>query len=158
MISARRIGGQTELAKKIFARLVAVSAKVGWDDPINASKAYVNERGGISSSGDREVPPRPFIHPAIVKTVDGGAASTAFKRAFNQGDADGAYRNVGNILKENIQASIDAVRSPKLAQKTIIERLKKGPNHYVAGVDKPLIETGEMRESVKVKIEEVANA
>ena len=154
MISARRVGGSSDLAKKIFSRIESVSAKIGWFDSENASKAYINEKGGISSDGEHEIPPRPFISPAIFKVSETKVASSFFRRTITPSDVDEAYENVANALKEEIQKSIDDLKSPKLAKKTIAERLKKGQGHYVAGLEKPLIETGEMRDSIQVKLEE----
>lgn len=154
MIYVRRTGGSSDFVKKIFAKVSSVFAKVGWSDSENSAHAYINEFGGFSSDGEHEIPPRPFIGPAMQKTAEDKEAFRVFKRNFMSGDIERAYRDSADVLKRNIEASIDELQSPKLAKYTISERLKKGASHYVAGLEKPLIETGKMRNSIQVRLEE----
>lgn len=153
MTVKRNKGGIAEQIRR-FREIDATTAEIGWNDPINASKAYLNERGGASSDG-HTIPPRPFIKPAIVKIQEGGVCK-AFVEALKKGKTKEAFAKEGDSIKEAIQVKIDEVENPPLSEKTVEERFMKGSEHYVAGLFKPLIETGEMRNSIEVNVKQGA--
>lgn len=136
---------------KQYTQISKCRASVGWNDSFNASKAFLQEMGGISSNGKGEVPPRPFIFPAVIEKSKEGV-STEFINNIKSGKLKKAFKEIGTELKQLIIKNIDELREPKLSKKTIRLRKKMGPSHYVAGLGKPLIETGEMRNSIEVDV------
>ena len=75
MITIKRVG-KSKFAEQIdkFTKISNYRAEIGWNDSLNASKAYLQENGGISSNGKAEVPPRPFIYPAIIEKESEGVS------------------------------------------------------------------------------------
>ena len=152
MITIKRVG-KSKFAEQIdkFTKISNYRAEIGWNDSLNASKAYLQENGGISSNGKAEVPPRPFIYPAIIEKENEGV-SLDFINLIKSKKIFRAFLHEAKTIKELIQSKIDSLKFPSLAKKTIKLRKEKGPSHYVAGLEKPLIETGEMRNSIEIKV------
>lgn len=128
--------------------------KVGWfgtGDKYgkDAWKAYSNEFGTITTRKENgetfQNPPRPFIFRKLKNRF------SSFKKysILGKTKALGLLKNLGRIMVENIQQSIDEVNTPPLSGTTLWYRRKHGNSS-----EKPLIDTGNMRKNVKVKIGE----
>lgn len=141
--------------KKIYDFLEQASragSSVGWFDEKNANKAYINEFGGVKRghTGKKVViPPRPFINPSITK-ISSMKTLGGFKENIRKNGIIFAFLQLGEYFKEIMTTSINRVWNPPLADLTIKLREQRGV--YVEGVDKPLVETGEMRDSIEVKV------
>lgn len=129
-----------------------MSAKVGWFGGDNPTKAICQEKGFITSSDsmipNKPVPPRPFIEPSIIDMTQEGIGNSIDD--IKSGNTSTALKKIGDKFKEKLQQKIDQVVSPKLKDSTKEWRAIRGK--YIAGIDKPLIETGSMRNSIEVRV------
>lgn len=102
--------------------------------------AYKNEFGDPT----KQQPPRPFMRRAI--EADGKEWGGVVGQLLVDADYDGkdALDAAGHEGVRSIQKSIDTLVDPPLAKYTIEKK----------GHDKPLIDTGKMRESVNYKVQE----
>lgn len=123
--------------------------KVGWFNKKDAWKAYSNEFGTITTRKENgetfQNHPRPFIFRKLKNRF------SSFKKysILGKTKALGLLRNLGRIMVENIQQSIDEVNTPPLSDTSLRYRRKHGNSS-----EKPLIDTGNMRKNVKAKIGE----
>lgn len=137
----------TQIAK--YKRILDCHAVIGWNDSFSASKAFTNEKGCIED--DHEIPPRPFIYPAIVEKSKQGVTND-FISSVRLGRIKKAFQKEGDTVRDLIVDKINKLQRPTLARRTIRARKKAGPSFYVAGLNKPLISTGDMRDSVEVTV------
>ncbi len=157
--------------KRRLSQINRTSVTIGWlantfypeDPPWNngesvAHVASLLEYGGVSKFADTGeetlIPPRPFFHPAIDK--DGRkwirSFSTRVKGMLN-GERE-SFSSFYEVVKDDIQTSIESVTTPPLALYTIlrrIERRRQGSDKVLFN-DKPLIETGFLLSSIKFKV------
>lgn len=150
------------------AKQSGVTLNVGWFEGLKyedgasiAAIAKRNEYGGINKDG-YIIPPRPFMRPTIRKNRN------TWRNFINKGITKGVrsgrlsmtdlFGLLGNVVKGQIQESIGAVFSPKLAPYTIRQRLQR----YASGnktdtsqgqLSKPLEDTGLMKASVSYKVD-----
>lgn len=137
---------------------VKVGFPAGEADQDNISKAVWNEfgtRGGASGGGwGGPIPERPFMRNAMrdnrgkYRAAMHKAAKTIFRAAaFGCDPATvkrAALSKLGIMAQGDIQAEITSLSSPPNSPVTVA----------VKGSSKPLIDSGEMRNSVTFKLEE----
>jgi hypothetical protein len=133
--------GFKKLTRNI-SRLIGTNVKVGWEDPKVATRAAANE------FGTARIPARPFIRRALDgrRNVIGAAMDKRITNVIDDLDYRGNVEAMGVIIKEAIQRVIDDSRAWAVpnAPATVA---RKGFQH-------PLVDTGEMQDSVVVKVEE----
>jgi hypothetical protein len=133
---SRLTGILEKLAKKATS---AAAVKVGFLDgsryPDGKSVAMV---AAIQEWGTSRIPPRPFFRTMIKQeSVHWGSDVAALLKAHN-GDAQATLADMGMEIKAELQMSINGWMSPPNAPSTIARK----------GFNKPLIDTGLMRDSV----------
>jgi len=102
--------------------------------------AAINEFGAPS----RNQPPRPFFRRMIAEKSSSWPKAIADRLKANEFDARATLEEVGQGVASQLQDSIDKLVSPPLAPSTIARK----------GFDKPLIDTGQMRNSVSHIVKE----
>lgn len=88
-------------------------------------------------------PPRPFFRNAIAANKGKWAPNLATALKQNNNNAKKALKLLGEEIKAEIVESINELQDPPLAPSTIARK----------GFEKPLIDTGLMRDSVDYKVE-----
>ncbi len=164
--------------KRFKKNLDDTSVKVGWfedakyDDGTSiAMIAATQEFGSIS----RGIPARPFMQPTIeekgkkwVEELDGQLVGVMKEQI----SLEGAFKNIGQVIKDNLIEKIQSITTPELNPATVEARAKrrfrtnkKGTQtnlrlkkdqtlgEAMAGLNKPLIDTGKMIRSIKFKVE-----
>lgn len=142
--------------------------KVGWPKniqyPAKQGGQYVATVAAIHEFGapQNNIPPRPFLTPAIAenKTAWLLLAEKGAKRAI-KGDETilTILEKIGARASTDVKKAIQNVTSPPLLEKTIAARkrryLSKAKNKKVLPkyIEKPLIDTGVMFESVSFAVE-----
>lgn len=139
---------------------------IGWFKGVRYSEgvsvaqvAVWNEYGTVS--GKYRIPPRPFVRPAI---RDRSRLSAQLRKLYARALSDNtntaqALSQFGEYVVAKIQTQIDMVMNPPNSPVTIQGgwlRTKSGKSFYVEPKkgNKPLINTGLMRDSVSYKTEE----
>ena len=132
----------------------------------NAVIAYINDNG----SPAQNIPARPFMRPGIESAKED--IKSAFKRGAeanlkgNEAAIDIAMHQAGLIAQRNIRAVINAGIAPALAESTLKARARRGSKgaktelksrsetgiSSATGSAKPLIETGQLRNSINYVI------
>lgn len=141
---------QFNKVESFFRSLDKKKSIVYWKDEFNAGKGNLNDKGGVA--GNAIIPPRPFIKQGIenglqrakveyVKSVKDG-----FKKLDTKIPRQGLFE-AGNALAGGIKESIDGLFEPELSPMTINIRRSNGNDST-----KPLIDTGEMRDSLRVSV------
>lgn len=102
-----------------------------------AAVAFWNEYGAGG------IPPRPFFRSMIAKESPGWAMRLGKALKFTHGDVDQALGLMGEDIKGALQQSIIDFRDPSNAESTIA----------IKGFNKPLIDTGQMKDSVTYGVE-----
>jgi hypothetical protein len=106
------------------------------DGQPSANVAAMNE------FGTSKAPPRPFFRPMIARgSPEWGTKMGKVLVATNY-DVSRTLALMGEDLKGELVASIDAVTEPRLAPSTIKRK----------GFDKPLVDTGDMRRAVDYEV------
>lgn len=137
--------------------------KVGWVEknryPEEDGGIYVAEAAAMNEYGvpHRNVPPRPFMRPAIVhnknewlQLIDTGSKAVA-RGSYS---IEEVLESLGGSVAGDIRNAIQAVTSPALSPWTIAKRLSKYSNRSKVGsLTKPLIDTGLMFETVTYAVE-----
>ncbi len=110
-----------------------------YEDGESVPKVAIDNEFGDPS---KRRPPRPFFRIAIAKNKQDWLKmpGALIKRGAT---AQEALNITGHKMADDIQASIRELRTPKLAQATIDAK----------GFDKPLIDTGQMLNSVSWEVE-----
>lgn len=103
-----------------------------------AMVAAINEYGAPS----RGIPPRPFFRNMVQKNQDHWQQDLIDLLRANGYSARVAFEKMGLELKAELQESINDFTSPGNAPSTIARK----------GFDKPLIDTGFMRDSVDFRV------
>lgn len=145
---------------KTFAAIGATVGQIGFFDSVNAAKAWKNEKGTIvtgqtSTDKHKPIPPRPFFVSGIEENVKNGNTLIQFKDALAktlgkkdpQSEITEAFKSVSEAGAEGIRKGIDKVLQPRLSSYTLEKRKARGNNS-----DKPLVDTGEMRQSATYKV------
>lgn len=146
-MTVTRTGPGTERVLATLEGLDGVEAKVGWFEsahyPGGTSVAHV---ATIHEFGTTHIPARPFMRPAVadhggewVQMIADGA------KAAMQGSMspEAVLEVVAMQAAGNVAEKIQAVTSPPLSPITIKRK----------GHDKPLVDTGQMIQSVTGKVE-----
>ena len=89
------------------------------------------------------IPPRPFFTNMVREKAPSWGDDVAVLLKTTDGDAAKALALLGEQIADQLRDSIDETNSPPLAQATIDKK----------GSDKPLIDSGEMRKSVRSEVE-----
>jgi len=140
-------GSRLEATLKAISEKITKPAtlKVGFledsTDPDGTSvpmKAAINEFGAPS----RNIPPRPFFRNMIAAKEDEWGPAIGQNLVANNYDVDKTLALAGEGIKGQLQQSIRDTNSPPLAASTIRKK----------GFDKPLIDTGNMINSVNYEI------
>lgn len=147
-----------DLAKK-------ASVKVGWlgganyDDgtPI-AGVAAVQEFGYTP----KNIPPRPFMRTTIAEQEEAWkrVAAKFAKRIGSGGEMADLMEGLGGVAAGDIRKKIAEITQPRLKPATIANRLRrytspgKGKAAPVEGIEKPLIDSGWMMNTLTHKVGE----
>ena len=112
-----------------------------------ADVAYINEFGGPPNT-----PERAFMRPAFDDDHQGWVdfAHTEVQNVIDKKESmNKALFNMGEKMVKSIRGKIVSLRNPPLADKTIELRQERGEYEYA--LDKPLMETGHMINSMTHK-------
>jgi len=146
----------TKVLKNILEKVNKMQLVVGFDNEEDATKAYLNEFGFItgaeSAFPNKQVPPRPFLKPAIESSKEsisgilriGLEDSIESKRMT---PINKAYENAGEIAVRAIKNEIRNGQFAPLSEVTVKLRRNRGN-----ASTKPLIDTGSMIESVGYEV------
>ena len=122
----------------------------GMADQDNINKAVWNEfgtAGGASGGGwGGPIPERPFLRNAMRNNASkyrNAMASSAEKILLGQATLDSVLTKLGTLAEQDVKNEITSLRSPPNSPVTI----------EMKGSDNPLIDTGEMRNAVRYKVE-----
>lgn len=113
----------------------------------NATLAYIHENGAPASN----IPARPFMRPGVEDVKD--KISNEFKLAAesavqgSEGEIDKRMNRAGLIAQSAMRAKINEGPPPPLKPGTIAARLNRGRTGT-----KPLIDTGQLRNSINYVI------
>jgi len=131
---------------KIIKDLDAGNLSVGFmggeypnNGPLVAAVAFWNEFGVPSHNQ----PARPFFRRMIAKESPGWGVKIAQLARANNLDGKRALNQLGEDIKGALHESIAALMSPALSTKTAAAK----------GSPKPLVETAQMLNSIKFKVE-----
>lgn len=127
-------------AGKPVALSVGFLGDATYPDGTGVAEVAIYNEFGRPSVGQ---PPRPFFRNAIAKNKSKWAPNLATALKMTNNDAKLSLRFLGEEIKAEIVESINEFTSPPLAESTIKAK----------GFDKPLIDTGLMRDSVDYKVE-----
>lgn len=138
-VTDRDLGFKKTMRK--IRRLEKRKVRIGWSKPAIATRAAINELGAPVAN----IPARPFIRPAI------DAGSSTMERALQTGvdmifegkSVHFAAEKMGEAIKAEIQANIDKGVPPPNKQSTVDKK----------GFDHPLVDSGDMRDTIEVKVE-----
>ena len=122
--------------------------------PDGTPVAYV---AAIQEFGSGPIPPRPFLRPAAADNKDkwGKLVASGVKAALREAiELDSALAQVGMLGASDVQNAIRAVSSPGLAESTIRNRRTRTTRNKNQST-KPLVDTGQMLQSVTSKVETV---
>lgn len=111
---------------------------------------FSNRKASEPENGIINVPPRPFLRPTIEQNGREylrEAGMGVLRALLNDKDPKKAMQSVGEHVKQDLIDAIDEVNNPPLAPITVKRREYLG--NYS---DKPLIDTGTMRNSIEVKV------
>ena len=124
------------------------------DSPLNKSElGYIHEKGAPEAN----IPARPFLVPGVAKIRD--EAAKRFKTAglkTLKGDAkakEQAFHQVGLIGVNSVRGHISDGIAPPLSPVTIQMRQTRKKNRRSASSTTPLIDTGEMRNSITYAVD-----
>ena len=141
--------------EKVLKKFSDYRLEIGWFDPKNAHKAYVMEFGAISNGKggfkNKAIPPRPTVIPAVKETNRNVAKRLKGFLDFESergGDPIEAYKTIAEDYIIDIRKRIMKKRSPALSDRSTIPLRRARGNYSV----KPLIDTGEMYDSLTYKI------
>lgn len=142
-----------DLAKKqVLVGIPASKAErqEGDDDPINnAQLGYIHEFGAPASN----IPARPFLNPGVARAQESinNHLKKAAKAAMdgNSEKVDVELNATGLIAQAGAKNEINSGAFEALAPATIAARRKRGRTG-----DKPLIDTGQLRNSITYVIRE----
>ena len=136
--------------------------KVGWlenskyPDKKGTNVAYVAAIQEFGSS-QKNIPPRPFIRPAVEKNSNKWANEIEKSSKLvleGKQSIDGMLYGLGNVVRADIQIAITEVKMPELEESTIRNRLrKKKIKAETETLKKPLVDTGLMLATVTQKVE-----
>lgn len=115
-----------------------------------ASIAATQELGSVK----RNIPPRPFLHPALEEKRDENVRlmlDTA-KDALNGGDIAANLEKIGGKLVGDVQTKITEITQPPLSKRTIAARASRHSRELAS--DKPLVDTGQMLRAVTYEVTE----
>ena len=132
--TGRRIASRRQLE-----RMGTASVAVGFAGE-NAAKAQANEYG----NPERNVPARPFMRRSgrrIEREI--GAFMDEHYSGLDGGLSEASAEELGAWMEGIVKRTIDAWRYPRNRPSTVRRK----------GFNKPLVDTGEMRDSVRVWIE-----
>lgn len=148
---------------KMIDELDGAQAKIGWfpedkypDGTPVASVAEQNEYGNPSE----RIPARPFISPTAHANAGewGSIAARAIPAVLNgSNDVKSMLEAVGLRAEKDVREAIARLWDPPLSPYTVAERRRKQSEGLTlaASLDKPLIETGRMRDTIKTKVETI---
>lgn len=149
---ASNVSGGTKLLAALGAiadRAGAAHVRVGFMDGarspegiLEAQIAFWNEFGKDADGDKPKQPPRPFFRRMIAKVTPQASDKLQGALAFTNMDSAAALALVGEWLNDELVASIQELREPKLAPSTIAAK----------GFDKPLIHHGDMQDSTTYEV------
>lgn len=148
-MSVRRVSGPASVSKAIATldALDGLEGKTGWFEtahyPDGTPVAYV---ATIHEHGAGHIPARPFMRPAVAQYGRSwmDLMAQGAKAALNGTVSPAAVLEAVTLRAAgDVGKAIQAVTSPALAPMTIARK----------GFDKPLIDTGQMFQSVTGKVE-----
>ena len=118
----------------------------------NSDGKQVGDIASIQEFGDinNRIPPRPFMRPTIIENTPEWVSSMikGVKEIFNNGsDLKEVFNSIGEDAEFEVQSNIRAINTPPLSPFTLKERISRGNFS-----DKPLIDTGQMIDSVNYEI------
>jgi len=142
-----RTGPGVATVEAALKGLEGLQAKTGWFESANypdgTPVAYV---ATIHEFGTDRIPARPFMRPAVadhgrewIDKLGAGAKDVLNGHATGEGVLD----LVANLAAANVAEKIRAVTSPPLSEATVKRK----------GFAKPLVDTGQMEQSVTGKVE-----
>ncbi len=134
--------------------------KVGWfetnryEDGTSVAYVATIHEFGAEKSG---VPPRPFMRPTVEREEVKWRkfiAQEAPKILEGKQTVEGLFEALGLNISGEIARSISQVTTPKLLEATILAKTRKMADQVTVGsLDKPLVETGLMLDSVTHTVE-----
>jgi hypothetical protein len=130
-----------EIAKKLSR---PASLKVGFMEGATYPDGQsVAEVAVYNEYGTETAPPRPFFRNAVDKYGDEWAPAIGKLLKRNDMDVVRTLQMTGEAIKGQVQQSIKDTNHPPLAESTIKRK----------GFEKPLIDTGQMLDSVEYQID-----
>ncbi|WP_059215185.1 hypothetical protein [Escherichia albertii] len=149
-------GPAAESLKRATEELKRKSAKVGWFE----SSKYADGTPVAQVAAENEFGPhaRPFMRPTITARTQvwRSLSYTVAKKVVN-GDApaDQIFEMLGLQVSGDIAKAIAAITSPPLSPRTIAARqAKMADGKTIGSLDKPLVETGLMINSLTHIVED----
>jgi len=146
-----RTGPGVATVEAALKGLEGLQAKTGWFESAN----YIDEKGRVTpvayvatihEFGTDRIPARPFMRPAVadhgrewIDKLGAGAKDVLNGHATGEGVLD----LVANLAAANVAEKIRAVTSPPLSEATVKRK----------GFAKPLVESGQMEQSVTGRVE-----
>ncbi len=140
-----KLAGQEVLAGVPRDEAVRTSEEAG--EMNNATLAYIHENGAPAAN----IPARPFMRPGVEDVKD--KVATEFKKAAasavqgNEAEIDKRMNRAGLIVQSSMRARINEGPPPPLKPGTIAARKRRGRTGT-----KPLIDTGQLRNSINYVI------
>ena len=171
MTITRVISPEGKRLKEALKHLEGKVGKVGWFEGARYNDAKATPVAYVATiheygSPKNNIPPRPFIRPAISKHEHEWAKiAEAGSKAVLAGHTDigTVMEAIGQKAKAHIQKEITLVYSPALAEKTILARIRKNSTlskkkgrlseRSIGLITKPLIDTGHMLATVANTVE-----
>lgn len=126
-------------------RLVEIGFPAGDVDQDVINKAAFNEFGTSGGGWGGPIPERPFLRNAMRDNADKYKAAmrkSAGKVLTGEMSPDAVMNQLGRVASSDVQRSIQTLSEPPNSPVTIA---RKGSNN-------PLIDTGEMRQSVRHRV------
>lgn len=131
---------------KKLRKLAGSNGRVKVGFPEGKADDKIIDRAVWNEFGTKTIPPRPFMRFAMENGVGDfkrEAKIQARRVLAGETTMNGALSRIGLNGVDHIQESIKGLRSPANAQSTIEQK----------GSDNPLIDTGEMRQSVTFEVQ-----
>jgi hypothetical protein len=135
-----------EIIKRLENKTLAVGFMAGATYQDGESVAVVAAKNEFGEPSNHQ-PPRPFFRQMVASESSTWAAKLGNCLIASQYDADRALEMIGEDMKGALQQSINEFTTPALAQFTIDKK----------GFSKPLIDTGQMLNSVAFEVRDRDN-
>ncbi|EPO2591135.1 hypothetical protein ACT8MX_003286 [Escherichia albertii] len=152
----RNPGPMAERLRLATAGLQRKAAKVGWFE--SAKYADGTPVAQVAAANEFGPHARPFMRPTIAERAQTWRAvgkNVARKVVNGQASADQLFETIGLQASGDIAKTISSITSPPLLPRTIAARqAKMADGKTIGSLDKPLVETGLMINSLTHIVED----